>query len=87
MKASSWRIAKLGEWVAFKTGKRESGVARPARAMLTRFGEATIPMAEQAHTLHRQIHNRRRTRDLLLPRLLSGQISYSTKEKKHATNS
>ena len=31
-------------------------------------------LAEQAHTLHRQIQNLRRTRDLLLPRLLSGQI-------------
>lgn len=66
--------AKRGAWVACKTGKRKRRVARPARAMLTRFGEATLPMAEHAHTLHRQIHNRRRTRDLLLPRLLSGQL-------------
>jgi hypothetical protein len=39
MKASDWEIAKLGEWVAFKTGKRKRRVARPARAMLTKFGE------------------------------------------------
>jgi type I restriction enzyme S subunit len=38
------------------------------------FGEATIPMAEETHTLRRQIHNLRQTRDLLLPRLLSGQV-------------
>jgi type I restriction enzyme S subunit len=39
---------------------------------LKKFGEATIPMAEQIHTLHLQNQNLRRTRDLLLPRLLSG---------------
>ena len=32
------------------------------------------PMAEQFVALQRQIQNLRRTRDLLLPRLLSGQI-------------
>ncbi len=74
MKASNREIAKRGEWVACKTGKRKRRVARPARAMLKRFGEATLPMAEHAHTLHRQIHNLRWTRDLLLPRLLSGQL-------------
>ena len=34
--------------------------------------DATSPIAEQIHTLHRPIPNLRRTRDLLLPRLLSG---------------
>lgn len=44
-------------------------------AHLTRQFEAiSIPMAEQIHTLQRQSHTLRRTRDLLLPRLLSGQI-------------
>ena len=46
----------------------------PSQPLLKRFGEATIPMAEQIHTLQRQTQNLRRTRDLLLPRLLSGQI-------------
>lgn len=46
----------------------------PPVQLLTKFGDATIPMAQQIHTLHRQIKNLRRTRDLLLPRLLSGQI-------------
>jgi type I restriction enzyme S subunit len=40
--------------------------------LLKKFGEATIPMAEQIHLLQLQIHNLRQTRDLLLPRLLSG---------------
>jgi len=46
----------------------------PSAPLLKKFGEATIWMAEQIHALQRQIHNLRRTRDLLLPRLLSGQI-------------
>jgi len=46
----------------------------PSSGLLERFGEATIAIAEQAHTLQRQTANLRRTRDLLLPRLLSGQI-------------
>ncbi len=44
-------------------------------AHLTRQFEAiSIPMVEQIHTLQRQSRALRRTRDLLLPRLLSGQI-------------
>jgi type I restriction enzyme S subunit len=46
----------------------------PSASLLKKFGAATIPMAEEIHTLQRQIQNLRRTRDLLLPRLLSGQI-------------
>lgn len=42
--------------------------------LLKRFSDATIPMTEKMHTLHLQIQNLRRTRDLLLPRLLSGQL-------------
>ena len=44
----------------------------PPAPLLKKFGDATIPMAEQIHTLQRQIQNLRWTRDLLLPRLLSG---------------
>ena len=53
-------------------------VRNPAFApapLLKKFGDATIPLAEQIHTLQRQIQNLRRTRDLLLPRLLSGQVN------------
>ena len=56
----------------------------PPAPLLKKFGDATIPMAEQIDALHRKIQNLRRTRDLLLPRLLSGQISLTTKEN-HAT--
>ncbi len=47
----------------------------PSMPLLKKFGDATIPMAEQVQTLQRQIQNLRRTRDLLLPRLLSGQVA------------
>ena len=46
----------------------------PPSPLLKQFGDATIAMAEELHRLQRQIQNLRRTRDLLLPRLLSGQI-------------
>jgi len=46
----------------------------PSASVLGKFGDATIPMAEETHTLQRQIRNLRQTRDLLLPRLLSGDV-------------
>ncbi len=46
----------------------------PPSALLERFGDATIPIAEQVHTLQRQSTNLRQGRDLLLPRLLSGRV-------------
>ena len=49
-------------------------VVVPSAPLLKKFGDATISMEEQIHTLQRQIQNLRRTRDLLLPRLLSGQV-------------
>jgi type I restriction enzyme, S subunit len=47
----------------------------PGAALLKRFGELATPMLEETHALHMQVRNLRRTRDLLLPRLLSGQIA------------
>jgi type I restriction enzyme S subunit len=55
----------------------KSDLLIPPAPLLKKFGDATIPMAEQIHTLQRQIQNLRRTRDLLLPRLLSGQAKLS----------
>lgn len=46
----------------------------PPMPILKQFGQTTIPMAEQVHTLQRKAQNLRRTRDLLLPRLLSGSV-------------
>ncbi|MHB1620635.1 MAG: hypothetical protein ACYCTY_11750 [Sulfuricella sp.] len=50
----------------------------PSPVLLERFGKATIAMAEQTHTLQSQTANLRSTRDLLLPRLLSGQVELAT---------
>lgn len=47
----------------------------PPAPLLKKFDEVTIPMAEQIHVLHCKIQNLRRTRDLLLPRLMSGQVN------------
>ena len=47
---------------------------QPPAELVRRFEDAAAPMAEQALALQRQIQNLRRTRDLLLPRLLSGQV-------------
>lgn len=47
----------------------------PPEVLLKQFGKATNPMAEQIHTLQRQIQTLRRTRDLLLPKLVSGEVS------------
>lgn len=49
-------------------------VLLPPSDLVSRFEEAVAPLAEQILTLQRQVHNLTRTRDLLLPRLLSGQI-------------
>ena len=46
----------------------------PPAELCQRFGEFAAPMSLQSLKLERQIENLRRTRDLLLPRLLSGQI-------------
>jgi len=46
----------------------------PPLQLLTVFGEATIPLAENIHTLQLKIQNLRQTRDLLLPRLMSGHL-------------
>ena len=46
----------------------------PSVPLLLTFADATIPMVNEIHTLLRQIHNLRQTRDILLPRLLAGQI-------------
>lgn len=46
----------------------------PPLGLVSRFEGAIEPMTGQIHTLQRQTANLRRTRDLLLPRLLSGQV-------------
>jgi len=52
----------------------------PAANLVRRFNDVVKPMAEQILALQRQIQNLRSTRDLLLPRLLSGQINLETNQ-------
>ncbi len=48
---------------------------QPPVELVCRYEMAIEPIAGQIHTLQRQTANLRRTRDLLLPRLLSGHIT------------
>ena len=50
----------------------------PPRPLQKRFQEVAGAMLKQTRTLELQIQNLRRTRDLLLPRLLSGQVELRT---------
>ena len=49
-------------------------IVQPPRALLAQFTATTAPSFLLTYKLHLQVQNLRRTRDLLLPRLLSGQI-------------
>jgi len=49
-------------------------IAIPTLAVASQFSAVVVPAIQQMQTLIFQIQNLRRTRDLLLPRLLSGQI-------------
>ena len=53
-------------------------VTLPPRNLQDQFHRLTFPMAEAREALTAKIENLRRTRDLLLPRLLSGQIALKT---------
>lgn len=57
---------------------RRMEVVKPAREIVIQFAKKTDAIFEQVNTLQRQIRNLRRTRDLLLPRLLSGQVNLRT---------
>jgi type I restriction enzyme S subunit len=49
-------------------------IVQPPRALLDRFSAIVAPSFRLIYKLHLQIQNLRQTRDLLLPRLLSGQV-------------
>jgi hypothetical protein len=48
---------------------------KPSGQLVQTFSERTAPLFENILNLQRQTANLRRTRDLLLPRLLSGQVA------------
>ena len=49
-------------------------IAQPPRSILDQFSAIIAPLFQLIHELHLQIGNLRQTRDLLVPRLLSGRI-------------
>jgi type I restriction enzyme S subunit len=51
------------------------GMAQPPHALLDRFSRIVTPLFQLSFKLHLQIQNLRQTRDLLIPRLLSGEIA------------
>jgi len=53
---------------------RRMEVVSPAREVTASFARQTDALFDQVNTIQRQIQNLRRARDLLLPRLLSGQV-------------
>ncbi len=59
--------------------------AVPPTDLMRRFADFVAPTLDQVDTLENKIENLRRTRDLALPRLLSGQTELSVSEK--ASNS
>jgi type I restriction enzyme S subunit len=65
-----------GHWPEF-TAKR---LVVPSVEICQRFGDFAAPAMRQILKLERAIENLRRTRDLLLPRLLSGQIDVTLSE-------
>jgi type I restriction enzyme S subunit len=52
----------------------------PSKEVQTTWGKIAEPMTEQIWRLIDKIQNLRRTRDLLLPRLLSGQVELAEQE-------
>ena len=54
---------------------RRMQIAKPPHNLIAAFTRNVDAVFEQVNALQRQVRNLRRTRDLLLPRLLSGQIS------------
>jgi type I restriction enzyme S subunit len=50
----------------------------PPREIVASFDALAEPLFKQVETISRQVQNLRKTRDLLLPRLLSGQIPLNT---------
>ncbi len=55
-------------------------IAQPPRMLLDHFSKLVTPMFAQIQRLHSQVDNLRATRDVLLPRLLSGQLDLAAAE-------
>ena len=58
----------------------------PSADLCQRFGDFTAPLSRRILKLERAIENLRRTRDLVLPRLLSGQVALASASANGATS-
>ena len=67
-------IGATGQTELSRTAIGEVRIPVPPGSLQNRFGALTHPIRALVNTLSKQTENLRRTRDLLLPRLLSGQI-------------
>ena len=71
-------IARLGGGAAVPTLNRNHvhamEIAIPPSSLVAEFDEIVVPMFDLIRVLHRQVHVLTGTRDLLLPRLISGEI-------------
>lgn len=56
----------------------------PPLSVIEKFDKVARPIFDLNRTIQEQTMNLRRTRDLLLPRLMSGRVELNTSE--HATN-
>ena len=62
-----------GHWPEFMSKE----LFLPPTSICERFGEHVKPMVQLAHSLDKQNQNLRQSRDLLLPKLISGEIDVS----------
>jgi type I restriction enzyme S subunit len=60
---------------------RQMLIVKPPNSLIAAFTASVDSVFDQVNTLQRQVRILRRTRDLLLPRLLSGQIEVDTTEQ------
>ncbi len=68
--------------LGFRTGDAEDYSAIiPPRDLAKAFDEKVSPMLDLVETLHEKTANLRRTRDLLLPRLMSGRVEFELSEQ------
>ena len=72
-------IGATGQTELSRTAIGEVKIPTPPDLLQKRFGALAHPVRTAANTLSKQITNLRRTRDLLLPRLLSGQAAVGIK--------
>lgn len=83
-----WLDSKAAELAALGTGATFKEITKgsfksfpfvvPAHSVLDEYRAAAEPLEEQVHVLERQIRNLSSLRDLLLPKLVTGQIDVST---------